>query len=220
MREFLFKLALLTGTALFGSLYGEQIYDFGKAPPGDPLTHIFSITNTTQRSLKLDSLVISCSCLVVENSPKILEVGQAGRVSIRLYTAGARGKLQETVKLGRTAADFPDFTLSVSALIQAPIEATPDYVRLERTSVGGTNAFTFVDITNHLGIEVMLSQVVSDSERFIARLETVKSGRSYRLRIEALSPFNSGNTFGQISVATSLKSQPKLEVGVFVPAVK
>lgn len=193
-------------------------HDFGKVVPGTQWTHVFVFTNSLSRPMKIEGVHPSCSCLVVEDWSRSVAAGKTGSVSVRLYTAASRGPLAESLRLRFAGADPADMTFAVAAFVQAPIEATPEFVRLIPDPATRTNAFTYVQITNHLSTEVILTNAVSSSERFAAKLEVGKPGRSYRLRIEAIPPFNSGNTFGTIQVTTSLREYPRLEITTMVPA--
>lgn len=220
MQKLLFGWLLLWTTALAADPSAGLFHDFGKVTPGGQWTHQFTFTNETATALQITSVERSCSCLAVENYSTNVAAGKTGTIAIRLYTAGARGPLQESAKLRGTGTHPVEIPLAVTALVQSPIEATPDFVRLNRTGIGGTNAFAFVELTNHLAIDVALTEVISDSKRFTVGWETVKPGRRYRLRIEAVPPFNSGNTFGHIRVGTSLPQLPVVEIETFVPAAK
>jgi len=196
----------------------DFVHDFGKLLPGGNWIHVFSFTNDSQQTLRFESAKASCSCLVAESWPRAVAAGKTGTVVVRLYSANARGPVSESLKLRLAGADKTDMTFAVSAFVQAPVEARPDFVTLRSDPSGRTNAFTFVQITNHLATEVMLTNAVSSTERFAVKLESIKAGYSYRLRIEAVPPFNSGNTLGTIVVNTSVKDFPRLEVTALVPA--
>ena len=213
-------LAVLSGIAVAAEPQAASVHDFGRLPPGGQWTHVFVFTNVLNRPLQIESVDKSCSCLVVEDWPRSVAAGKTGTVSVRLHTDSARGPLAEFVRLRFAGSEPKEMLFAVSAFVQAPVEATPEFVSLRRDPAGRTNAFAYVQITNHLETEVALTNAVSVTDRFSAKLEVLKPGRSYRLRIEAIPPFNSGNTFGTIRVSTSLPEFPRLEVTALVPAGK
>ena len=195
-------------------------HDFGKVLPGGQWTHVFVFTNTLDHSLQFTAADRSCSCLVVEDWPRLVEPGRIGKVAVRFYTASAKGPVTESVRLKNAGSDPANIGFTVTAFVQAPVEASPDFIVLKADPAGLTNAFTYIQITNHLPSLVMLTNVTSSSDRFSAKLESVQAGRSYRLRVEAIRPFNSGNTFGTLQIKTSIPEYPRLEITAMVPAAK
>ena len=211
-------LGVLSAGNIAGSLAAAPVHDFGRLPPGGQWVHEFSFTNTLARPLEIEAADKSCSCLEIEAWPHQVDAGKTGTVRVRLHTAGGRGLRSESIRLRLKNADPAELIFGITAFIQAPVEATPEFVSIKPEPGSKTNSFAYVQITNHLTTSVTLTNAVSLTDRFAAKLEAIKPGRSYRLKIEAIPPFNSGNTFGTIQVSTSLPEFPKLEIMALVPS--
>ncbi len=218
VKDFLCWIAPLSWLAV--AALAETSHDFGKVPPGGQWTHVFVFTNTLDHSLQFTAADHSCSCLVVEDWPRVVESGRTGKVSVRFYAASAKGVVTESVRLKSAGSDSANVGFTVTALVQAPVEASPDFIVLKADPAGLTNAFAYIQITNHLSTPVMLTNVTSSSDRFSTKLVPIQAGRSYRLRVEAVPPFNSGNTFGVFQIKTSVPEYPRLEITAMVPAAK
>ena len=204
--------------AVAGEPAVRMVHDFGRLPPGGQWRHVFVFTNTLDHPLEIEAADKSCSCLEIEDWPRIIAAGKSGALGIRLHTVSARGPRSESVRLRTKGSDSSEWIFEISAFVQAPIEATPEFVSLKADPAAKTNAFAYVQITNHLAKNVILTNAISMTDRFAAKLEVIHPGRSYRLRIEAIPPFNSGNTFGTIQINTSLPEYPRLEVTALVPS--
>lgn len=214
------RLMILLWVLVAARLRAESTVDFGRVLPGTQWVHEFVFTNTWNHPLLVQSTDHSCSCVEMERTSTNIPPGKTGAVRVRFYTAGARGQVNEKLTLRFAGSDPSELSFGVTALVQSPVEATPDFVVLKPNPAAHTNVFTYVQITNHQVAEVLLTNVSSSTPRFVAQLETLLPGRSFRLRIEAIPPFNSGNTFGVLKINTGILAFPQLEVTAMVPAAK
>jgi Protein of unknown function (DUF1573) len=67
----------------------ELEFDFGKIPQGKPVTHIFTVTNTSKAPYKLDNVQASCGCTTPEwEREKMIEPGASVDIKVG-FNAGA-----------------------------------------------------------------------------------------------------------------------------------
>ncbi|MFZ1529839.1 MAG: DUF1573 domain-containing protein [Ferruginibacter sp.] len=77
----------------------EAEYDFGKIPQGKPVTHIFSVTNTSKAAFKLDNVQASCGCTTpVWDKEKTIAPGESTQITVG-YNAAAEGPFNKTITI-------------------------------------------------------------------------------------------------------------------------
>lgn len=67
----------------------ELEFDFGKIPQGKPVTHVFTVTNTSKAPYKLDNVQASCGCTTPEwEREKMIAPGESVEIKVG-FNAGA-----------------------------------------------------------------------------------------------------------------------------------
>ncbi len=67
----------------------EVEFDFGKIPQGKPVTHVFTVTNTSKAPYKLDNVQASCGCTTPEwEREKMIAPGESVDIKVG-FNAGA-----------------------------------------------------------------------------------------------------------------------------------
>ena len=132
MKKLLFlAAAIITGvTAMAQQKIDEAIkfnaekYDFGKIKQGVPVTTFFTITNTSDKPVVIESATASCGCTPPEYSKEPIPAGGSTKIKVG-YNAASMGRFDKpvTVKL----AGVPDskvVMISGEVIDAASIEAT------------------------------------------------------------------------------------------------
>ena len=82
-----------------GLTTAEKEFDFGKIPQGKPVTHNFSVTNTSATAFKLDNVQASCGCTTPEwNKEETIAPGATSVIKVG-YNAAAAGPFNKTITI-------------------------------------------------------------------------------------------------------------------------
>ena len=76
--------------------FEETTHQFGNIPRGNPVTHTFSFTNTTEESIKLTNVRASCGCTSPNWPREEIGAGESGDIEVR-FNAAAIGPFTKTV---------------------------------------------------------------------------------------------------------------------------
>jgi Protein of unknown function (DUF1573) len=82
------------------SLVAKELeFDFGKIPQGKPVTHVFTVTNTSKTAYKLDNVQASCGCTTPEwDREKVIEPGASTDIKVG-FNAGAVAPFSKPVTI-------------------------------------------------------------------------------------------------------------------------
>ena len=77
----------------------ETEFDFGKVPQGKPVTHEFTVTNTSKTAFKLDNVQASCGCTTpVWDRDQSIEPGATAKITVG-FNAAAAGPFTKPVTI-------------------------------------------------------------------------------------------------------------------------
>jgi hypothetical protein len=77
----------------------EQEYDFGKIPQGTPVTHVFTVKNTSNAAYKLSNVQASCGCTTpVWDREKAIAPNQSEAITVG-YNAAAAGPFNKSITI-------------------------------------------------------------------------------------------------------------------------
>ena len=76
--------------------FKETEFNFGKIAQSKPVFHLFSLTNTSDKAVKLDNVQASCGCTTPEWSRD--EIAPGAKTDIKVgYNAAAEGAFDKTI---------------------------------------------------------------------------------------------------------------------------
>lgn len=79
-----------------GIKFSETVFDFGKIPQGKPVTHVFTVENIGNDSLKIDNVQASCGCTTPEWTKT--PIAKGGKTTIKVgYNSAAEGFFDKTI---------------------------------------------------------------------------------------------------------------------------
>ena len=132
MKKLLFlAAAIITGVSAMAQQkiddaikFNADKYDFGKIKQGVPVTTFFTVTNTSDKPVVIESATASCGCTTPEYSREPIPAGGSTKIKVG-YNAASMGRFDKpvTVKL----AGIPDskvVMISGEVVDTASIEAT------------------------------------------------------------------------------------------------
>jgi hypothetical protein len=141
---------------------------------------VFEFTNRTEVPVTIRELETSCSCLVASSDSKIYPPGASGKITAR-FTIGDRVGLYERLITVDTDESSSPTRLSLRVEVPATATASPRSVTwtLNEEIIEKT-----VDLIPVAGFEIIFSDPQTTSDDFTVRLESIESGKSYRLHIK------------------------------------
>jgi hypothetical protein len=192
-------------------------FDFGKARAGEKVRHTYIITNTGDAMLHITNVQGSCHCTTVGNWSHDIAPGHTGEIAAQLDTTGFGGggaPVQRMITVYSNARNEPRKTLVIKGVVWKAIDVSPSSATIS-IAPDATNAeTTTVRILDQTDNPITFSNAVSANRLFTATLKEIKPGKEYQLVIDAQPPFTPGNSWGTITVNTSLTNTPVISVPV------
>ena len=139
----------------------------------------FEFTNSSTKTVTILGVDTSCDCLEATPSAQSFAPGASGRISARFTLGDRLGVYERTITVTTDEATEP-----VSLHVQLDV---PELASLTPRSIdwklNGEAESRVIDISVADGLELDLSSVQPTNEGFTSRLETVETGRHYRLHL-------------------------------------
>lgn len=191
--------------------FAEPIYDFGQIRNGELVKHSYAFTNTGDQVLEITHVQPSCGCTTAGEWTRKVEPGQTGSIPVQFDSSHFNGPIFKTVSVSSNDKRQTTSILQLKGSIWKPVDLFPAYAVLSIPPDGASHSMT-VRITNNLAEPLTLSAPVCTNESFKAELKTVQPGKEYQLVVTAVPPLKPGSVSGKITVPTSSREMPVLEV--------
>lgn len=139
------------------------VYDFGKAPSGPPIKHVFMVRNSGNGPLEIKNVTSSCGCTAAKPSKSILAPGEVSTVVASVDTKFERGHSLSVVTLITNDPAHPSLQLRIEGVIQPQVVAQPIDVQFGRIrkGIGATRDVVISDTTGRGGFAI--TSVKNDS---------------------------------------------------------
>lgn len=135
-------LAPLSAAEGLAALFDKQSHDFGNVPVGPTLRHDFTIKNTTNKTLHIGSLRVSCGCVTPSASTASIAPGKEAQVHALMDTRKFIGTKQVTVFVLFTQPQVEEVRLLVSAFGRTDVAINPDTIAFGQIRKGSSNPVT------------------------------------------------------------------------------
>lgn len=172
----LFACALLPCAALE---WKARARDFTLAPFRTTQEAVFQFTNSSDRPVRILEVESNCDCLTAGADQQVYAPGAAGVIRASFTVGDRLGLYERTIKVVTDEGPEP-------VRLQVRIEV-PELVVVNPRSlawrINEPAAEKSVELEVIPGLQVIFSRVQSTSNDFAARLETVETGRRYRVFI-------------------------------------
>jgi Protein of unknown function (DUF1573) len=134
----------------------EPVYDFGKAPSGPPINHVFMVKNSGNGPLQIRNVTSSCGCTAAKPSKSILAPGEVSTVAASVDTKFERGHSLSVVTLTTNDPVHPALQLKIQGVIQPQVVAQPIDVQFGRIrkGIGASREVVVSDTTGGGGFAV------------------------------------------------------------------
>lgn len=102
--------------------FTETRYDFGVLPQGSTTTHTFSLKNTGNKPLKIESVETTCGCTVATPTNTLIAPGEVGQIQVTFDSKGKAGEISRQVRIRTNDPKNPMNFLTIGGTV-APAEA-------------------------------------------------------------------------------------------------
>jgi len=146
-----------------GYLAGERLMldgrnkSFGELSPGKKCSIVFHVTNRADRAITLLGAETFCTCLLVENLPRRLRVGETYSLQFELRAGSSSGEISQQIRLYTDYSMQSTIHLSIRGRVLDPKPSTP--TGAERGSAP-TGAFSLEHDTDTFGVHCLFFQDV------------------------------------------------------------
>jgi hypothetical protein len=154
-------------------------FDFGTAVQGKVINHRFALKNEGPIALRIQGITATAP-LLPGRIPVHIGPGAEVTIPVQLDTSKLNGPFEGQIVIGLNDREFAELRLTVTGRVVPPIEVTPRPAFFIATQRGEPKE-TFIDIVNHEADPLIIGAIEHPTERFTTRLETVETGRRYRL---------------------------------------
>jgi hypothetical protein len=192
------------------AVFVAPVFDFGRVMRGTIVEHSFVMKNNGAEPLRLGNVRMSPALALTRGAARV-EPGADGSFHFRLDTSKVQGAFDGVI-LVSFGASQPVAELTFKGVVVPPIEASPPafFVAVDRGQVQEQS----VEIRSAEAEPVRIESVDFSSERAAIALETVETGRRYRLRLTVRGEGDAGKTTQLIRLTTSSKTMPVLQIPV------
>jgi Protein of unknown function (DUF1573) len=103
----------------------EPTYDFGSAPGGPPIKHVFMIKNVGSGPLEIKNISSSCGCTAAKPSKTILAPGEVSTIAASVDTHFEQGHSLSVITLTTNDPANQSIQLKMEGVIKPQVEAQP-----------------------------------------------------------------------------------------------
>jgi len=156
-----------------------RTHDFTLAPFQTTQEAVFQFTNKSDRPVRILEVQSNCDCLTAGADQQVYAPGAAGVIRASFTVGDRLGLYERTVKVVTDESPEP-VRLQVRIEVPELVAVNPRSVAWKINEPATEKS---VDLEVIPGLQIIFSRVQSTSSDFAARLETVETGRRYRVFI-------------------------------------
>jgi len=198
--------------------FDEIKFDFGRLLAGGALKHEFTYTNAGNAELVISNIVPACGCTSIVEWTKNIPPGGKGKIPLEFNSTGMSGAINRSVAVHSNDPTQPVAVLLVAGVVWQHVEVSPSMALIQMPPNGSQNFSTTLKIVNQMEEPLKLESPVSSVPQFHPRIEQVTAGKEFHLIIDTVAPLPRGDIQGFITIATSAKKMPVLNIGVLAIA--
>ncbi len=196
------------------ALFDTQTHNFGDVAYGQTVVHSFTLKNTTNQTLQIGGLRVSCGCITPSASAYTISPGKTATVNASMDSR--RYSHPVTVFVTFTAPQYEEVRLLVSANIRHDIAMNPDHLDFGQTKKGSSQQ---VISTISLAAGQQITEAACDSgyvQLSIAQPKQNQWGLSYELTARMRPDIPVGKWYTDVWVKTNTGSRIRLPLTVEV----
>lgn len=223
MLRYFLSLLLVTGLTLplpaaegLLALFDKQVHDFGDVPIGPVLHHSFTIKNTTNQTLQIGGLRVSCGCVTPSTRTYTIPPGGTGTINAAMDTRRFVGAKQVTIFVLFTQPRVEEVSLVVRAFGRTDISMNPDKLEFGKIKRGAGNTVT---TTLTFAGSTQVTEATCESGYVQLAISAPKQtgfGLSYEITASLRSDIPVGNWYTDVWVKTNTGSRLRIPLTVEV----
>jgi uncharacterized protein DUF1573 len=134
----------------------DPIYNFGTAPSGPPVNHVFKIRNAGTGTLTIDGVTTSCGCTAAKPTKNSLGPGEESDIAVTFDTISEKGPSTRTITVVTNDPKQRQLALTLKGDLRAQVEAAPPFVAfgIVKHGVEKTSRVTIADLVNDKELHV------------------------------------------------------------------
>lgn len=194
---------------------GDLLHDFGVVPRGTQLKYSFKMTNLYKVPLEITSVRVSCGCLTVKESTKVLQPNETALLHMNMDGTRFSGYKKILVYVTVGPEYVSTATLTVIANARLDVVLNPgeiDFGVIHR----GQNPTKFIDVEYAGSLPWAVSEIVKNSTApFDLKVEDLKrANRGYRIHATVKGDAAAGAFKQEVIVKTNDPTSPTLTFNV------
>lgn len=176
------------------------------------MKHAFQIKNAGNEELIFEE-IWGTEILPIVVFNRWIPAGKEDKITLILDTSDLQGEVETGVILHTNDPQNPIITLKLQGKVKPPVELQP-YSSLFISAFRGEEKEGALTIVNNAKQPLKITRMISKSEQFRARLETVKAGRQYRLLAKVSPRAFPGRSKDTVLLYTDNEKKPEIEIPV------
>lgn len=187
-------------------------YDFGRAVAGTQVKHDYVFTNVGDATLQITGVTPGCGCTTIGEWTHQVEPGKTGVIPIQFNSTMYNGTVTKTPSITCNDKAQPMVRFQLHGTVYKSLDISSTYVQLNIPPDGNGEASGSVHILNNELEPLTLQMPTSDKGTFKAEIKTNVPGKDFDLIIKTVPPLPAGNNQAKITVGTSAKSMPAINI--------
>lgn len=164
-------LSFFVTSELFGGTphiqFDKTVYDFGEAPQGDSVIHIFKFKNTGDDTLLISKVRSTCGCTAALLSKDTIPPGGSGEIKAVFKTGRYHGPVSKRIIVYSNDPSSHDKRLMINGTVYAIVEIKPDRIFLRRLKMDSTLVETISILPGKKGKRVKIENVETSFPNYI-----------------------------------------------------
>ncbi len=162
--------------------FEKPLIDFGMVKRGQKLPAKFSFKNIGKGTLSIQGVQASCNCATVDAAKgKSFAPGESGVIEVLFDTTDYSGKVTKAITVITNERSMPDRTLTVTALVNSDIDASPPMVDFGEVVLNQTPQQT-VRLKNNMKSELKIERIRFNEE--FLDVGYTKEGREFAIYVK------------------------------------
>jgi len=182
--------------------FDNTVYNFGEAPQGDSVVHIFKFRNTGDDTLIISKVRSTCGCTAALLSKDTIPPGGSGEIKAVFRTGRYHGTVSKRILVYSNDPTSHDKRLTITGTVYAIVEVNPDRIFLRRMKTDSTVIETI--------------RILPGKKGKVVKIEKVETSFPDHIKITKKS-YKVGKKKGALLIA---KIGPGLPEGNFVSYIK
>lgn len=192
-------------------------FDFGTVDNAQNVEHTYVLRNEGTLTLEIGQARPSCGCTVASISERNVPPGGETKITTRLSLSGRQGPQHKAITVESNDPKQPQYILTLKGVAGNIMDVQPP--RLMQAQIpAGTQPTNTVTIAGLPGTAFQITNLEATTDRIKAAVETVESGRVYRINVWPSQPMEPGQIDATMVVHTDHPQKPTVEIPVVLMA--